>query len=535
MFFVVDAVARRSLCLACVMLAIAHTITLVGAEPHPVRVEVKSGRGTMAFDVVGLAETSVRESRHRVRAALAGIGVELHSEVITVNLAPADLRKGGSGFDLAIAAGVLGALGRIEASGLESTVFIAELSLTGRLLPIPGVLPRLVRATARGITHAIVARENAAEAAAVAAAEGSGLVVLVADDLASVAAHLAGKGALDVATNPESDPSPYACADLSEVRGQPAARHALEVAAVGGHDLLLRGPPGAGKTMIARRLPGILPPLEPEESLDITALHSIAGLLPPASGLLRVRPFRAPHHTVSEVGLLGGGNPPRPGEVSLAHGGVLFLDEFPEFRRGALEGLRQPLEDGFITHCRSRNRASFLARPMLVAAMNPCPCGYASSTTHRCKCGHATRVAYENRISGPILDRLDMHLEVFASDADALTSAIPDGESSATVRARVVEARAMHLERRRCGRTRALTNARIESRELRRLVPLAKPAADFLRNVMRRGALTARSYDKVLRIARTLGDMRGFEEIDEETMITAISYRPRIESLSNAA
>jgi magnesium chelatase family protein len=346
------------------------TFSLVGLDPQPVRVEVDSSRGIASFNLVGLPEASVRESRVRVRASLLHVGVELDEHVITVNLAPADIKKSGGSYDLAIAIGILGALGRIPAAALEGTAILGELSLSGAIKHVRGVLPVLRTAAKHGAARAIVPLQNAAEAAHV-----QGIDVRPADHVADVVAHFTGARPLAKPSVPPIDLTRLrADVDLAEVRGQHAARRALEVAAAGAHNLLFVGPPGCGKTMAARRLPTILPPLSPEEALEVTAIHSIAGVVP-GSGLVIERPFRAPHHTVSPVALVGGGEPVRPGEVSLAHRGCLFLDELAEFRRGALEALRQPLEDGTVTICRARGRATFPAKPLFVAAANPCPCG----------------------------------------------------------------------------------------------------------------------------------------------------------------
>ncbi|MBL8718740.1 MAG: YifB family Mg chelatase-like AAA ATPase [Myxococcales bacterium] len=501
------------------MLATAHTLALVGLEAHAVRVEVQSGRGTASFDVVGLPETTVRESRVRVRAALERVGVLLHSHCLTVNLAPADLRKNGSAFDLAIAIAVLGAVGALPEESFSDIHFLGELSLTGALRPVRGLLPRLLAARDRGVRLVVVPRANEGEAAAL----GDGtLEVRTACDLGEVLAHLRGEEPLPAPRRPAS-PRPTLGDDLAEVQGQPLARRALEVAAAGGHDLLMLGPPGAGKTMLARRLPSLLPPLSDEEALVVTAIHSVAGILPEGVGLVRERPFRAPHHSVSDAGLLGGGDPARPGEISLAHAGVLFLDEFPEFRRNVIEGLRQPLEDGTISVVRASWSAVFPARPLLVAAMNPCPCG--KHPTNSCVCTPDRVRQYRGRVSGPLLDRIDLQLVLPRVEVAALAAVTPTGESSAVVRDRVLKAREVQAARRMCGEVEVSTNARLSARSLQRVAGLDATARAELAAAAQRLDLSARAYGRLQRVARTLADLEGTDAVHARHVNEAVHFR----------
>ncbi|KYF66992.1 YifB family Mg chelatase-like AAA ATPase, partial [Sorangium cellulosum] len=515
------------------MQATALTFSLLGLDAHPIRVEVDSGRGPSFFQMVGLAEASVRESRVRVRAALQQLGVELDEYVITVNLAPADLKKSGGAYDLAIALAALAALGKIPSEGLDRIGLLGELSLSGAVRPVRGVLPALRGAAEQGIGRAIVPHGNAREAASVA-----GVDVLIAEHLSQVVAHLRGHKALPGAGSIASlaaEPG-AASVDLAEVRGQHGARRALEIASAGGHNLIMMGPPGSGKTMLARRLPTILPPLAHEEALDITAIHSVAGLLSPDRGLVATRPFRAPHHTVSAAGLVGGGDPIRPGEVSLAHHGCLFLDELLEFRRGVLEALREPLEEGTVALCRARARVVFPARPILVAAINPCPCGFHGDRGNRCVCSIDRVRAYRARLSGPLLDRIDLHIALPPVDVAHLCAPLRAGEgvgraslhapeSSAAVRARVVEARAAQRARFEAGEVVATHNADLGPRDLARVAMPDASGARVLASAVERLGLSARAYTKVLRVARTLADMDGSPAVRAAHVAEAIGAR----------
>jgi len=492
-----------------------------GVDAFPVLIEVDVAFGLPHFTMVGLPDATVRESRDRVRSAIRNSGFEFPHHRITVNLAPADVRKAGSSFDLPIALGLLAASGPLSRHTVEDTVVLGELSLDGGINAIRGVLPIAVAARRLGLKRLLLPPQNAAEACAV-----KGLEVCTVRALPDAVAALNDpETAVLTSPSPDTTFSPTTAdgdGDLADVRGQLVPRRALEIAAAGGHNLLLVGPPGAGKTMLARRLPTILPPLTFDESLECTAIHSVAGLLPLGQGLLTERPFRAPHHTISNVALVGGGAVPRPGEISLAHHGVLFLDEMPEFDRRVLEVLRQPLEEGRVTIARAARTAVFPARFLLVAAMNPCPCGYAGHEKKACHCTPVQVDRYCGRLSGPLRDRIDLTVTVPAVPAGVVADEIP-GESSAVVRQRVVAARQAH--HRRCGDDGPGVNAAMRRRDVGTWCRPDAEGRAMLYRAAERFGLSARACDRVLKVARTLADLTASSDVRAEHVAEALQYR----------
>jgi magnesium chelatase family protein len=506
------------------MLAKVLSCAVVGLDGAVVEVEVDIASGLPAFYIVGLPDTAVQEAKERVRSAVRNSGLQFPQKRITVNLAPADLRKEGPAYDLPIAVGIIIASGQVVAD-LSGALLLGELSLDGQVRHAHGILSMVALAKERGIGAVYVPEADAREAALI-----EGVTIFPVASLASLAAHLSGLEPIAPFVPEPSEPAVerpvWEGSDFADIKGQEHVKRALEVAAAGGHNVLMSGPPGAGKTLLARSLPSILPTMSPEEALEVTRIYSVSGLLPPDTPLIRQRPFRAPHHTVSHAGLVGGGRQPRAGEITLSHRGVLFLDELPEFGQAGLEVLRQPMEDRIITISRAHGTVTFPSNFMLVAAMNPCPCGFYGDPTKECTCSESTVSRYQRRMSGPLLDRIDIFVEVPRVEYDKL-SAETAGELSETVRQRVETAR--RCQTARFDGSRAACNAEMTPTEVRKHCQdcLSEPAKALLRLAMNQLGLSARAFHRTLKLARTIADLAGSEGIETQHVAEAVQYRQR--------